>query len=200
MTEKQTEKAAAQPDDPLSASLSRQFIHKELAYFGPHSTLIGILLMLLGGIGLVAPQLLSLMSEGAIAGLLIAGGVLWGIHTFKTDNRDFMSWLKSLVLLAAGTVLMLFPLPGVASLVIFLAVYLTFDAVSSFTYAQRRKPEKGWGWMLANAIIDVLLAIVFFFGWPETSVFMLGIYVAVSLLFDGWALVIIGSNVNKEAG
>jgi len=198
MKQQQTAGNDEKQDAPLSASVSRKIIKKELEYFGPHSTLIGVLLMLLGVLGLVMPELLSLVSEGAVAGLFIAGGILWGIHTARSERSDAMSWMKSLVLLAAGAVLVAFPLPGVAALVIFLGVYLTFDAVSSFTWARRRKPEKGWGWMVVNGIIDILLAIIFFFGWPETSIFMLGIYVGVSLIFDGWALFVIGSNLKKD--
>ncbi len=198
MKQQQTAENDVKQDDPLSATVSQKLIKKELAYFGPQSTYIGVLLMLLGALGLVMPKLLSLVSEGAVAGLMIAGGILWGVHTAKSARRDAMSWLKSLVLLAAGAVLVVYPLPGVAALVVFLGVYLTFDAVSSFTWAQRRKPEKGWGWMVVNGVIDILLAIIFFFGWPETSIFMLGIYVGVSLVFDGWALFVIGSSLKKD--
>lgn len=196
----QTKKDHADQDYTLGTSVGQLILRKELEYFGPHSRLIGILLILLGMLGLMMPSLASLASEGAISGVLIAAGILWGVHTAKSGPSDIMSWMKSLVLLAAGAGLMIFPLRGVAALVIFLGLYLTFDAVSSFTYAQRRRPEKGWGWMVFNGVIDLLLATVFLIGWPETSLFMLGIYVAISLIFDGWALIMIGSHLRPSSG
>jgi uncharacterized membrane protein HdeD (DUF308 family) len=44
----------------------------------------------------------------------------------------------------------------------------------------------------------VLLAALFMIGWPETSYWLVGLYVAISLVFDGWALLFIGWTLRKE--
>ncbi len=182
----------AQEPAPGNGSLGHNLLQKQLQSFGPHSIWIGVLLVLLGSVGIIVPALLSLMTVGLVAGLLVAGAILWGIHTWQHNRGDFMDWLKPLLLAVTGLALMLFPLPGAASLALLLAIYLALDAYSSFAYAHRRHPERGWGWMVANGVADLLLVALFVWDWPQTSLLLLGIYVGVSLIFDGWALIVIG--------
>jgi hypothetical protein len=52
--------------------------------------------------------------------------------------------------------------------------------------------------MIFNGIIDVLLAGLFLFNWPESSLWMVGLFIGISLLFDGWALVMIGLALRKN--
>ncbi len=40
-------------------------------------------------------------------------------------------------------------------------------------------------------ITGILLILLFLIGWPVTSLWLVGLYVGISLLFDGWALVAI---------
>ena len=46
--------------------------------------------------------------------------------------------------------------------------------------------------MVFNGVISALLAILFLIGWPATSLWLVGLYVGISLVFDGWALITIG--------
>jgi uncharacterized membrane protein HdeD (DUF308 family) len=78
-----------------------------------------------------------------------------------------------------------------------LAVYLLLDALGSFTLAQSVHPAKGWGWMVFNGAISIVLAALFLIGWPVTSLWLVGVYVGINLLFDGMALVAIGWNLRK---
>jgi len=172
-------------------------LQKPLNSFGPYSMWIGVLLVLLGSVGIIVPTVMSLMTVGLVAGLMIGGSILWAIHTWGHNRGDFMDWLKPLLLLLVGLALALAPLPGVASLALLLAIYLALDAYSSFSFARNRYPEKGWGWMVFNSVTDVLLVGLFIWDWPQTSLLLLGIYVGVSLVFDGWALIAIGWALRK---
>jgi uncharacterized membrane protein HdeD (DUF308 family) len=76
-------------------------------------------------------------------------------------------------------------------------VYLSLDALGSFTLAQSVHPAKGWGWMVFNGVISIVLAALFLIGWPVTSLWLVGLYVGLNLLFDGMALVAIGWSMRK---
>ena len=78
-----------------------------------------------------------------------------------------------------------------------LAVYFLFDAMASFTLAQSVHPAKGWGWMTLNGVVSALLAVLLLVGWPTMSLWLVGIFVGISLLFDGAALVAIGWMLRK---
>ena len=91
------------------------------------------------------------------------------------------------------------PAAGIAALGLLLSFYLMMDAFGSFTLAQAHYPAKGWGWMLVNGLFSLALAVLFLIGWPATSIWLVGLYVAISLLFDGIALSVIGWYIRKAA-
>ncbi|APZ42447.1 hypothetical protein BW247_04545 [Acidihalobacter ferrooxydans] len=44
-----------------------------------------------------------------------------------------------------------------------------------------------------------LLAVLFLFNWPDSALWMVGLFVGISLLFDGWMLTAIGWSLRKTA-
>ncbi len=175
-------------------------LKKQIESFGPHTLAMGILLVILGTIGIVLPGLLSIATVGFLAGLLILGGGIWVYHTYKSGTRSFMDWLKPQLLLFTGVLMLIFPVQGVASLALLLTFYFVLDSYSSFSFAYNRYPDKGWGWMVFNGLVDLLLASLFIYGWPASSPWLVGLFVGISLLFDGWALIAIGWAMRKSDG
>lgn len=173
-------------------------LQQQIKSFGSHTLTMGILLVLLGTVGVIVPGLMSYATVGMFAGLLLFGGALWAYHTWQSNPGSFMDWLKPLLLLVTGVLMLIFPQPTIASLTLLLSAYLLMDAYSSFGLAHSRYPEKGWGWMVFNGIMDIALAVLFFVGWPQTSLLLLGLFVGISLVFDGWALIVIGWAMRKS--
>jgi uncharacterized membrane protein HdeD (DUF308 family) len=93
--------------------------------------------------------------------------------------------------------MLFYPLLGVEAVGLLIAFYLLLDAMHSFAHARASYPAKGWGWMTFNGVVSVLLASMFLIGWPTTSLWLVGLYVGISLLFDGWTLVAIGWMLRK---
>ena len=79
-----------------------------------------------------------------------------------------------------------------------LAIYLLLDAFGSFALAQSIHPVVGWGWMTFNGVTSMLLALLFLIGWPSTSLWLVGLYVGIALLFDGLTLLAIGWALRKS--
>ncbi len=167
--------------------------------FGKRSVLIGWLLIIIGAIGMVLPNLMALQATLFTGFLFLGGGVMWGMHAYKYSRRHWSDWLKPVLLVISGVLMLFYPVSGVAALGLILAFYLLMDAFGSFTFAYGLYPLKGWGWMAFNGFISFVLAVLFLIGWPETSMFLVGLFVAISLFFDGWSLLVIG-NALKKAG
>ena len=53
-------------------------------------------------------------------------------------------------------------------------------------------------WLLFNGVLSPVLALVILVGWPATSPIFLGLFVGISLLFDGLSLMMIGVSLKKE--
>lgn len=160
--------------------------------FGRYSLIVGTLLILLGGVGIVLPELMSLETSVFIASLFLIGGIFWLSHAFKYSLRNWSDWLKPVLLLVTGGLMLFYPLSGVAAVGLLLAIYLLMDAFGSFALASSLHGAPGGGWMIFNGVVSLFLAVLFLVGWPQTSMFLVGLYVAISLFFDGMALVYIG--------
>jgi uncharacterized membrane protein HdeD (DUF308 family) len=170
---------------------------KSFEKFGPYTLITGILLVVLGVAGILLPGVMSLGTVIFVAWLLLAGGSLWAVHTYKYSPRNAMDWIKPVLLFIFGGLMLFYPAIGVAAVGLLLAGYLFLDAVHSFVLARSIYPAKGWGWMIFNGVVSAMLASLFLIGWPATSLWLVGIYVGISLLFDGWALVAIGWALRK---
>ena len=166
--------------------------------FGPYTLITGILLIVLGAAGILLPGVMSLSTAVLVGWLLLVGGSLWAIHTYKYSPRNVMDWIKPVLLFIIGGLILFYPVPGVAVVGLLLAIYLLLDAMHSFALAQSIHPAKGWGWMAFNGVVSALMAALFLIGWPATSLWLVGLYVGISLLLDGWALVTIGWMLRKD--
>jgi uncharacterized membrane protein HdeD (DUF308 family) len=159
--------------------------------FGEHSFWVGIVLLLVGTAGVLLPVAMSVTTVAVIAGLMVAGGLLWVWHSFR-HGAGWVDWIKPVALLAGGGLIAYQPWTGIASVALLIAAYLAFDAVASFSLAYHGRGKPGHGWMVFNGVMDVLLAVIFLWGWPQSSLWMVGLFVGISLIVDGWTLVMIG--------
>lgn len=172
--------------------MNTPMIDKEtLRGFGKYTAIVGVLLIILGSIGIILPIVMSIFTTAMVASLLLIAGVLWAYHSAQARSRHVMDWLKPVILIAAGGLLLAYPLPGVASVGLMIAFYLLLDAFSSFAMASTIHPAKGWGMMVVNGVASLILATLFLIGWPATTLWLVGLYVGISMFFDGWALIFV---------
>ena len=165
--------------------------------FGSYSIFSGVLLIILGTVGFLLPNLMSIGTIVFISTLLIVGSLIWATHTFRYARSNIMEWIKPTLLFISGALMLFYPAGGIAAVGMLLAFYLLLDAFSSFALAQLIRPAPSWGWMLINGLFSLLLAILFLVGWPATSLWLVGLYISISLFFDGVALIAIGFAINK---
>jgi len=158
----------------------------------------GVLLALIGAVGIFLPGMLSFTIEIFLGWLMITGGIFWGYYTYKLYSPSFISWLKPLILLAGGVLLLVYPVSGIAAITLMVSFYLITDAFGSFALAFEHRPLQGWFWMILNGVLSLVLAVLILIGWPLSSPFYLGIIVGISLLFDGISLLMLGFAMKKE--
>ena len=155
------------------------------------------LLVALGLIGILAPNLISFSILVFMGCLMIVGGVFFGYYSYQYHTRSFVGWLKPLILITAGALILIHPGAGIAAFTLVVTLYLFMDAYASFGLAYARHPEPGWGWLLLNGLLSITLAMLLLVGWPETSALFLGIYIGISLLLDGITLLMLGMKMKK---
>ncbi|WP_457652157.1 HdeD family acid-resistance protein [Rhodocaloribacter sp.] len=165
---------------------------EDLRKFRTHSIIIGILMILLGIAGIFLPTLMSLTTSIFVGWLFVFGGLFLAYHIFRNNRKNWVAWFKAIVLLVVGVLLLVFPAAGVAALGMMLIVYFLLDSFSSIAAAINLRGRKGRGWMYLNSLLSLILAVIFIVGWPFSSMWLVGLFVGISLFMDGLALLLLG--------
>lgn len=151
----------------------------------------GIVLVVLGLLGIVLPEVLSVTIALLASVLLIAAGVISGYAVWSSYRRDGLAWLKPFVLIVLGLLLLFYPGLGAAAIGLLLIVYFLMDGFASLLLGLELRPLPGWAWTLGNGLVSLVLALVFIGGWPFHSDWLVGLMVGISLLLDGVALLML---------
>ncbi len=172
---------------------NKEFLEK----FAKHSKVAGVIFLLLGLVGVFYPVVMSLTTAYFVAFLFLLSGFMIAYHTYSTDKKDWLGWLKAFLYLLTGILVTLYPVPGVAALGIILAVYFFMDGFASFALAGQLKGQK-YNWLIViNGILSIVLGIIFLVNWPFGSLVLVGLFVGISLFFDGVVLLTMSSAIKK---
>ena len=103
--------------------------------------------------------------------------------------------------IAAGIILLRWPLSGAVSLTLILTVFLVLEGVVSIMYALEHKRELSgrWGGMLFSGVVDLILAAMIFAGFPATASWAIGLLVGINLVFGGSAVIAMALHARDAA-
>jgi len=169
--------------------------------FSKYSKITGAIFLLLGIAGMLFPTIMSVATAIFYGWLLIFSGFMIGFHTYQTNKKDWLGWLKAVIFFIIGAFIVIYPLPGVTALGIILAIYFFMDAFASFALSFQVRPKKWWWLILLNGLLSVFLGVFILVYWPFSSFFVVGFFVGVSLFFDGLVLLTMGrvaDNLEKD--
>ena len=164
----------------------------------------GVVLMLLGVLAIVVPNIATLAVEVLIGWLLLVSGVVGLIATLRMRSAPGFGWslLSAVIGIVAGLVLLRWPLSGALSLTLILTAFLTIEGVASIFFALEHKRELSgrWGMMLFSGVVDLILAGMIFAGLPATAAWAIGLLIGVNLVFGGSALIAMALHARDAAG
>ena len=72
-----------------------------------------------------------------------------------------------------------------ASLTLAVAMYLLIEGVLEFVLSLQLRPAPGSGWLLADGIITLVLAVMIWSTWPSSALWVVGTLVGISMFFSG---------------
>jgi len=163
----------------------------------------GIILVLLGAIAIIEPPFATLAFTIVIGWVFLAAGIIGLITTFRAWGAPGTWWslISGLIAIAAGVVLLLWPISGTLSLTLVLIAFFVVEGIASIMYAVEHRAQLPgqWVWMLISGIIDLILAVIIFSGLPGTAEWALGLLVGINLVFGGAALIAMALAARKAA-
>lgn len=161
----------------------------------------GVVMLICGVLAIASPLAAGLYVTIFVGAMLAVGGIAQCFLAFKAGafGKGLMIFLIGLLTAIAGFYLMGQPVAGLASITLFLAAYFIvtgiFDGIAAFQF----RPQAGWGWMLFNAIVTLLLGIMIWRQFPLSGAWAIGVLFGVKLIFSGWSLIFIGRAAKEFA-
>ena len=159
---------------------------------------LGILLVLIGAIALGSAFIATLFSMVLLGWLMIVVGVLEAIHAFRCQKWSgfFIDLLTGLLYVVVG--FMIVANPGVAgiALTLMIAMFLIFGGLFRIVVAVvTRYPN--WGWLLLHGVVNLLLGVAIWREWPLSGLWVIGLFVGIDMIFNGWSLIMLALAAKK---
>ena len=158
------------------------------------STAWGVLLILAGVLAVLMPAVAALATIVVFAWLLIfSGAVEVGYAVQRARSHAAFGWALTVgvVTLLLGIATLVLPLAGIASLAMLVGAFLFAGGIARLVLAFKLRPLAGWGWVLLDGLLSIVVAALIAIGWPGTSVALIGLLTGLWLIFAGvWRLML----------
>ena len=151
------------------------------------SIALGILMIIAGIIALFAPWEAGLVITIVVGWSAIFNGIAQIIFGVRTHGgwHVLLEVLLGIIYIIAGIYLLMHPIGGLLALTLILASFLLVYGVFALVLAFQIKPRGGWGWVLFDGIITILLGILIWAHWPFNSDWVVGTLFGISIFMSG---------------
>ena len=155
---------------------------------------LGVLFIVLGMIGVAGQVLFSFISVNILGIFLFAGGLLQGVHAFKSTGWKSVSvqLIFSVLYIAAAIYVWAFPIPALEAITLWLAVIFFITGFLRLVSAFQHRQFAEWFWLALSAAISILMGVLIMNNFPASSLWLPGLLIAIELLLQGWSLLFLG--------
>ena len=166
---------------PSSAGLAHEQNRWSLA--------LSVVMIVAGVAALLAPFVAGVALTLFLGWMVIIAGLAQMFYGFSAHGRSHVLWLVlvGVVYLLIGIFLVRHPGVALATVTLFLAAYLLVEGVIELVLAFRVRPAGSWVWLLLNAVVTLVLAVMIWRAWPGSSAWVIGTLIGISLIFSGFS-------------
>jgi len=159
------------------------------------------------GILMIIAGFLAVGMEPFVTGVIVVYIVAWtaifsgGAQLFYAFSHEAKHrWLEGLlgiIYIIAGIYLLMHPLGGRRTINKKIACFLLVYGVFAIVLAFQMRPAPGWGWVLFDAIITVLLGGLIYVHWPLNTDWVIGTLFGISLIVSGFSRLMLSLAVRR---
>jgi uncharacterized membrane protein HdeD (DUF308 family) len=153
----------------------------------------GIVLLVLGLLAVALPALATIGFTIVLGWLFLFSGVIGLATTFMMRGAPGFWWalISALIGIGAGLALLISPVSGAVSLTLILVAFFVVEGVVTIMYAVEHRAQLSGrsGWMMFSGIVDLILAVMIFAGFPNSTTWAIGLLVGINMIFGGGAMI-----------
>jgi uncharacterized membrane protein HdeD (DUF308 family) len=153
---------------------------------------LGLVSVIVGLLAIGSAFVATLASVVVFGVLLLVAEITEIIHAvmMRHSSHFALHLLGATLYLIVGVFLLEDPVRAAAVLTLLLAAFFFVGGVLRVLFSIiGRFPS--WPWVLLNGVVDLILGVLIWRGWPDSSLWVIGLFVGIDLLFHGWSWVIL---------
>jgi len=153
---------------------------------------LGILLILLGTAALSSAIWVTVFSVVFWGVLLIGGGIAQSIHAFWARKWSglFLSLSLGILYIVTGLLFVAKPAASAVSLTLLIGALFVIGGLFRLLTSVILRFDH-WGWVFFNGLITLALGLMILSDWPESGLWLIGLFIGVDLILSGWSWVLI---------
>jgi uncharacterized membrane protein HdeD (DUF308 family) len=115
------------------------------------------------------------------------------MQAFRAEAWKGRFWhiLIALMYIAGGIIAVTEPVVAGMTLALLIAWTLVVIGVLRLVMAFQMRGANGWLWTLLGGVLSVALGIMIMNEWPQSGLWVIGLFVAIEILFAGWSQIMI---------
>ena len=154
---------------------------------------LGIVMVILGVIGLGMTVLFNEIVVMYFGFLLLFGSGVQLMQAFRAEAWKGRVWhvLIALVYIVGGIVAVTEPVIAGMTLALLIAWTLIVIGVLRLFMGLQMRGANGWLWTLLGGVLSVVLGVMIINEWPQSGLWVIGLFVAIEILFAGWSQIMI---------
>ena len=153
---------------------------------------MGLALVIMGTLAITVPYIAGTAAVMVFGFLLLAGGITQVVSSFWSGKWSGMllHLLIGVLYLVVGLMIVEDPTQNMIFLTKLIAIFLIVTGIFEIVAALVHRFH-GWGWVLLNGCITMLLGLLINKGWPDSSAWVIGLFVGIEMIFNGWGWIML---------
>jgi uncharacterized membrane protein HdeD (DUF308 family) len=162
---------------------------------------LGIAYLFFGVVAVMSPLVVTLLSVLFFGVLLMIAGLATLIHSFWSHRWEGLALQLLAGTLAAvmGFLLVADAGAGAAVITIILGSYFLVSGIFRLAFALVHPQLHHRGSLLLSGLISLVLGILITVHWPSSSLWVIGTFVGIDLIFYGFSLITLASALKKTS-
>jgi uncharacterized membrane protein HdeD (DUF308 family) len=155
--------------------------------------------VLIGILAIAYPEIATWKVVFVLGVLLVIAGIAEVVHAVLVRNlKGFaLHMLGAALYLIVGLFILEDPDRAAVVLTLLLAasflvgggLRIVFSLADTFL---------AWPWVLLNGVVNIILGVLIWRGWPESSLWVIGLFIGIDLLFHGWSWIMLALAVRRS--
>ncbi|ANV99176.1 HdeD family acid-resistance protein [Bradyrhizobium icense] len=160
---------------------------------------LGVVYLLAGFIALGSVAMATVVSVLVVGLMMIIAGVAEVFSAFQIKSwGKFLLWvLLGVLYIIAGFVTFQNPLLAAVLLTLVLGASLVVSGIMRIVLAFSMKREMPWIWVALSGVITLLLGVLILVRWPVSSLYILGLFLAIDLIMAGAGWIGLGFGLRR---